>query len=173
MSAPAAVPTRTFAIEAAWQALVVLLATQLEGVNVDAIGSRDFDENGELTVVPPAVRVIFAGEKAQTFENQNQNYNAGQQFGAICADDYRGPDPQQQRVASLALARLATDVVTGARLRLPDGTVTEPIEYAGTTPMPVADIGVAYVVEWRIPGIAQFPAPNAAPGPYQPTQGGN
>jgi hypothetical protein len=155
--------TRTMAIPDVWTAIIALLDAQMPEVDVDAIGTQDFDEEGELTVLPPAARVMFAGEGAQPFETQAQNYNAAQSFGVICADEDLSADPQQQRLKSVRLATRVGDLLTGARLALPDGSVTEPIIYVKTGPMPTSSTGMAYIAEFLVPGIAQFPAPNAQP----------
>ncbi len=157
---------RTLPIIPVWNAMIALLQDQLgNAVDVDAIGDKDFDEQGALTVTPPAARVFFAEESAQTFETTGENYNAEQQYGVICADEHLGPDPQQQREASLALAGKVSDILVGARIQLAGGGgQSEPLLYRRTTPLPTANTGMAYVVQISVPGIAQFPAPNAYPG---------
>ncbi len=151
-----------FAIDATWAAIQTLLSAQLgDDVDVDCIGEQDFDEDGDLSIRPPAARVLFVEERAgQPFDPQNATYNAEQAFGVICAaEDLSGV--QSQRAASAQLTDQVKHLLTGARLTLPDGTQTAPMIYVGTKPLPTSAIGMAYVAEFIVPNIAQFAAPNA------------
>jgi hypothetical protein len=150
-----------------WASVVVLLKQQLgQDVDVDAIGEQDFDADGELSVRTPAVRVVFGDEEATPIEMQGDNYAVEQSFGIICADqDLR--DPQEQRVKALRLAQRVKRVLAGARLVTSYGEISEPVLYRRMRPLPTANVGLAYVPEFCVPGIAQFPAPNA-----QPSSGG-
>ena len=152
-----------------WAALVALLKQQLgPEVDVDAIGVNDFDADGELTVRTPAVRVVFGDEDATSFEMQGQNYAVEQNFGVICAaEDLRAP--QAQRDVTLQLARKVKLILAGARIQTCDGELSEPVLYRRLRPLPTANVGLAYVPEFCVPGIAQFPAPNAQP--HQGAQG--
>lgn len=163
MTTPATPIQGEFAIEQTWDAIEDLLRAQLDGVDVDSIGEKDFDEQGDLTINPPAVRVCFLEETmAAPVETQNATYNGEQLFAVICAaEDLRGT--QAQRLASLRLASQVKHVLVGARLWLDDGTQTEPIIAAGTRPLPTAAMGMAYVAGFIVPNIAQFSAPNAYP----------
>ena len=153
-----------FAIDQVWTAIQQLLAEDLGGtIDVDCIGTQDFDEDGELTISPPAARVLFIGETAKGFESQNQSYNAEQAFAVLCADEDLGPDPQDQRIASVKLAGRVKHVLTGARLQLADGEQSEPVLYVKTDPLPTSGTGMAYVAQFLVGGIAQFSAPNASP----------
>ena len=160
-----------FSIDSTWNALVALLTSQLGDVDVDAIGDKDFDEQGDLTVKPPAARVAFIDEQSgKPVETQNQVYNTEQSFAVLCAvEDLRGV--QEQRLASLGLAARVKHVAVGARLALSDGTQTEPIVYCGLQLLPTKSIGMACVVKLCVPNIAQFAAPNAYPQVANP--GGN
>lgn len=163
MTTPATPAQGEFAIDQTWDAIVDLLSEQLDGVDVDAIGEKDFDEQGDLTVNAPAARVGFADEKAgQPIETQNATYNGEQLFFVVCAaEDLSGTN--FQRLASLRLVGQVKHVLTGARLWLADGTQTEPIIFSGTSPLPTKAIGMAYVAGFIVPNVAQFGAPNAYP----------
>lgn len=151
-----------FAIDQTWAAIQALLQAQLgAGVDVDSIGSNDFDEQGDLTINPPAARVLFIDEKAgQPVDPQNATYNAEQAFAVLCAAEDIS-SVQAQRSASAQLAGQVKHILTGARLVLANGTQTEPLMYMGTTPLPTKAIGMAYVAQFVVPNIAQFSAPNA------------
>ena len=153
-----------FAVDQTWRAIQDLLTSQLpDGVDVDSIGAQDFDEQGDLTINPPAARVLFIDEKAgQPVETQNATYNSEQAFAVVCAaEDLRST--HWQRIASVQLAGQVKNLLTGARLLLEDGSQTEPVIYAGMMPLPTKAIGMSYVVSFIVPNIARFAAPNAYP----------
>ena len=151
-----------FAIDQVWSAVQDLLSDQLgQNVTVDCIGEQDFDEQGEITILPPAARVLFLEESAQDTETQNQVYNATRTFGVLCADEDLGVDPQDQRTLSAQLAGQVKHILVGARLQLADGTQSEPVKYVSTKPLPTSSGRMAYVAAFSVQGIAQFAAPNA------------
>lgn len=154
-----------FAIDQVWTAIQQLLTRDLGSVvDVDCIGEHDFDEDGALTIVPPAARVLFLGEVAGApVETQNRIYNASQAFAVICADVDFGPDPQDQRIKSVQLAGRVKHALTGARLQLAEGSASEPVVYSKTDPVPTSSTGMAYVAQFLVPGVAQFSAPYAQP----------
>jgi phage gp37-like protein len=157
-----------FAPDITWTAIQALLSAQLGNeVDVDCIGEDDFDEQGDITIKPPAARVLFLDEVSRgALDPQNRSYNVDQAFAVICAaENYSSV--QTQRIATLQLADQVKHLLVGARLALPDGSAggdrTEPILYAGMSPLPTSDLGMAYVAKFVIPNIAQFAAPNAYP----------
>jgi hypothetical protein len=153
-----------FAIDQVWTAIQALLSQELGSrVNVDAIGTQDFDEEGEVTITPPAARVLFVGEVAKGFETQSSAYNAEQAFAVLCADEDLGVDPQAQRIKSVQLAGRVKHILTGARIQLTDGEQSEPVIYVKTDPLPTSGTGMAYIAQFLVGGIAQFAAPNAFP----------
>lgn len=161
-----------FSADLVWAAIQALLKADLGyNTDVDCIGAEDFDEDGMLTIQPPAARVLFMEEEADALENQARNYAAKQRFAVLCADEDRSPDPQQQRSKSLVLAARVKRCLVGARLVLGDGHTSEPVEYTGMKPLPTANLGMAYVVGFLVPGIAQFAGTHAVPA--QPEGGSN
>jgi hypothetical protein len=152
--------TGEFAFDQTWDAMQTLLSTQLPGVNVAAAGEKDFDDEGALITTPPAIRGVFSGEEAESFETQKLGYNAVQAFVVICIDKHLGPDPQMQRRKSGQLAAKVKHILVGARLLLPDGNRTSPVEYTGMAPLPTK-IGMAYAAAFAVPSIAQFAGTNA------------
>jgi hypothetical protein len=161
-----------FRVEDTWPALTALLKDQLGlAVDVDTIGVKDFDEEGALTVRTPAARILFGVERAKAIDTQNQNYTTDQDFGVICADNDLGPDPQDQRLKSIQLSSRVKVILIGARLLLPTGETSEPIQWISTDPLPTAQTGMAYVLGFRVSGVAQFPAPNQTPTLQQPEGG--
>lgn len=161
-----------FETDLVWAALQCLIKGDLgNSTDVDCIGSHDFDEDGMLTINPPAARVLFMREEAKAIENQRLNYEADLYFSVLCADEDRGPDPQMQRSKSLQLASKVKRCVTGARLVLGDSHTSEPVQYLGMDPLPTANLGMAYVPKFMVPGVAYFPGVHAVPS--QPEAGEN
>ena len=151
-----------FPVELVWAAIQSLLKSGLGPIiTVDCIGTRDFDEDGAVTVTPPAARVLFLEESARSVETQFANYDAIQNYAVLCAAEDVSADPQAQRTLSAALAGQVKHWLTGARLVLGNSQVTEPVAYKGMGVMETAGTGMAYVVAFQVAGIAQFAAPNA------------
>lgn len=153
-----------FKIDQGWQAIVAILSGQLPGTDVAAISDKDFNEDGEIIMTPPSVRVFFNGEVAEsTSDSQRLSYLTNGRYGVLCADqDYHSVIAQAY--ASVQLVNKVKELLAGARLLLTDGDTSEPLIYMGTTPIPVEGIGVAYGVEFIVPGLAQFPGTNSVAG---------
>ena len=150
-----------FAFEQTWDAMQELLADQLISVDVAAAGERDFDDEGNLILQPPAVRGLFVLSRAEAFENQKTAYNETQQFAVMCVEEDLSGDAQEQRRKSGRLAARVKRVLVGARLRLADGETAGPVAYTGVEPFEVAGVGKAYIVGFEVSGIAQFQGGNA------------
>jgi hypothetical protein len=156
---------REFPIDQVWDYVRNLLQDDLgDSVSVDTIGAEDFDEDGMLTVVPPAARLLFLDEVPSDITDSTAlNYNTDQHFAVMCADEDRSADPQEQRNKSLRLAGKVKHCLVGARVRMANGQMSSPIVFAGTRPYPTQSVGMAYVVALTISGIASFEGPNAYP----------
>jgi hypothetical protein len=147
--------------EQVWQTLMQMLRDGLFGVDVQAISEKDFNQDGDIIMNPPSVRVFFDGEGASgTSDSQRLSYNAVGRYVVSCADQNLR-STQAQAIASAALATRVKNVAIGARLQLPNGDVTEPIAWVSTAVMPVAGLGIGYALGFEVPGIAQFPGTNA------------
>jgi hypothetical protein len=153
-----------FKAEQAWDAMVALAADQLDGVDVAAICDKDLNDEGEIIMNPPSARVLFAGEvDLSTSDTQRRSYNAIYRFVILVADqDLSGSSANQAR-ASLLLATIVKRILSGARIVLADGDISEPITYTGMEPVPTQGVGMAYGVAFEVPGLAQFPGTNAYP----------
>jgi hypothetical protein len=153
-----------FSVDQVWAGVQSLLADVFQGnVQVDCIGEKDFNEEGMLTIVPPAARVLFIRQESKPIEDQNLNYWAEQEYAVLCADSDLSQDPQAQRTASILIADQVSGILAGARIALPDGTISAPIELIGITPLPTADFGVAYVVAIKVSCDASFAGTYARP----------
>jgi phage gp37-like protein len=152
-----------FKTDQAWHALTQLVNSQLDGVDVKEITSKDFNDQGVLILEPPSVRIFYAGENAtSTSDTQRLSYDAVLKFIILCADqDLRGV--MDQAKASLRLVALVKAIVIGSRIQLADGDLSEPITYVANEPLPVDGLGIAYGIAFEVPGLAQFPGVNAYP----------
>lgn len=146
-----------------WDALTALLASQLAGVDCATITDRDFNEDGELIMNPPSVRTFFESETAQaTSDSQRLSYLVDGRYTVLVVDqDYRGVTEQAR--ATIQLVNQVKSILAGARLLLPTGETSEPLQWYATAPQPVDGVGVAYAVGFLVPGLAQFPGVNANP----------
>lgn len=160
-------PQGVFATDQAWQAIADLLTSQLEDVDCAVISDKDFNENGEIVMQPPSVRVFFAGEIAKaTSDSQRLSYEVDGRYAVMVADiDYSSA--ANQAMASAALLAQVKSILAGARIVLSGGDVSEPVQWVSTEPQPVEGVGMAYCLGFIVPGLAQFPGTNARP------QGGN
>jgi hypothetical protein len=150
-----------FSPDQVWRAIQALLTGTLgDEINVDCVGEKDYDEQGSLTIVPPAARVLFLEEISEAVESQNLNYRSKQKFAVLVADADLSSDAQVQRDKSILLARMVKLQLTGARLTLNDGTTSDPVRCLGLEPLRTAEIGLAYVVGFEVEGMAYFPGPN-------------
>jgi hypothetical protein len=153
----------TWNTDQVWDALTELLNSQLDNVDCANITDRDFSEDGELILNPPSVRTFFEGENAAaTSDSQRLSYLVDGKFTVLVVDqDYRGITEQAR--ATLQLVNKVKSVLIGARLLLPTGETSEPVQWYATAPQPLEGMGVAYAAGFIVPGLAQFQGPNANP----------
>ena len=144
-----------------WGALSALLTAQMPGYDVAVISERDFNEKGELVMNPPSARVFFAGEAARaTSDSQRLSYEVEGRYGVLCADQDLTSIADQAFASARMLAAIK-DALCGARLALPTGETTEPVQWLSTDPLPVEGVGVAYSLAFLVPGLAQFSGVNS------------
>jgi hypothetical protein len=149
-------------------ALLELLSTRLKisyGMNVDveSIGKGDFDEDGQLVLKSPAVRLIFVdGHFGSARDNQRVTLNTALIFSAACYHESLR-SKAQERTRSFQLLGTVADELAGARLKLSEGVYTEPILLTGA--VQVMDAGgpvdQCFAVTFTVTGIAQFSGVNA------------
>lgn len=132
-------------------------------VDFDSIGTRDFNDDGDLVLSPPCVRVRYNSTAYDPKrDNQKLTYQAANLFDCfVLAENLRSK--HDERLDTLNLVDCVADCFAGARLQLPDGTWTEPIEIV--TILPVMNEGSIvdqfYAVTFRVSGFAQFSGDNA------------
>lgn len=132
-------------------------------IDIDSLGDQDFDENGQLTLSPPSVRVRFStADYSNLHDNKRLTYQANPQFEVLCFESsLRGA--ADERKQTLVLVASVQDQLSGARLALADGSKSMPITL-GRVALVETDQGPVdqlFSVGIEIEGIAQFSGVNA------------
>jgi hypothetical protein len=147
------------------QALLAALTAGLTGINVGAIGESDINDNDELVLQMPCARQRYAStEYRNQGDNQWLTYDVSHIFEIWCAAENL-TSKEAQRTATLAVVALVLPLVAGARLTLPDGSVTEPVALKGIGKLPDDIVGQIYICTVEVCAIAQFPGTLAAGTP--------
>ena len=133
-----------------------------DGVDVDAIGPNDFDNEGTLILRSPMVRIRFQSARYQGKDPQRLTYQAELEFLALCyCENLRSP--VDEKTDTLQLLNAVQECFAGARLTLATGKRTEPITIGNVLPMMTDGqvIDGFYSVQLTVPGFAQFGGANA------------
>lgn len=149
-------------------ALLELLSSRLKisyGMNVDveSIGKGDFDDEGQLVLKSPAVRLIFNdGNFGATRDTQRTTLNTNLNFAAACRHESLR-SKARERTKTYQLLATVGDELAGARLKLSDGAYTDPLLLTGTYQMFDAGgpVDQCYAVSFTVTGLAQFSGVNA------------
>ncbi len=139
------------------QALLNALTVGLPGINIAAIASSDINDDDELVLKMPCARTRFAGtEYRNQGDSQCLTYDVTHIFEIwTAATDLTSKEAQ--RTATLAVVALVLPLVAGARLRLPDLSVTEPVALKSIGKLPDDIVGQVYICTIEVCAIAQFP----------------
>lgn len=134
-----------------------------QGIDINSIGDKDFDEEGNLILRPPSMRVRFDSANYDNLrDNQRLSYETSMPFEILCFEEsLRSKKDQRQK--TLVLVATAQDQIAGARLALADGTNSGPIEIKAAQ-IVVTDQGPVdqlFAITIIVPGIAQFSGANA------------
>lgn len=149
-------------------ALLALLPERLENsyakrVDVKTISDKDFGDEGQLILQPPAVRIHFDRARYGTSrDTQRTALNAELDFSFLCFDESL-KSRADERTRTLSLVATLQNELAGARLQLEQGVYTEPILLTGVeqTQDRFGPVNECYAVLCMIPGLAQFSGPNA------------
>ena len=159
----------TFRISAVQGALIHLLREALQreysmSVNVESLGSKDFNEDDTLVLDPPAVRVRYLGGRfATTHDNKRLTYQVPHVFEILVFESSL-QGKAEEREQTLILVDAILDQLAGARLQLePDGGTSMPvtiesIELVITEQGPVDQL---YSIRVSAEGFAQYSGVNA------------
>lgn len=132
-------------------------------IDIDSIGDRDFNAQGQLALRPPSMRVRFGGsEYSNLRDNQRLTYEAGMPFDIMCFESNLR-SKKDERIAILVLVEVAVNQLAGARLALQDGTSTMPLTLKSVSPVVTDDgpVDQLFSITVLVNGIAQFDGPNA------------
>jgi len=133
-------------------------------VDVNSVNSKDFNDQGQLTLKPPSIRVEFGGAHFRNLrDNQKLTYENGQLFHVLCfVSSLRSK--ADERLQILSLVAVALNQLAGARLALADGSSSMPIEIkdvALVLPDDGGPVDQLFAITIEISGIAQYDGPNA------------
>ena len=132
-------------------------------IDIDSLGDKDFDENGQLVLNPPSIRVRFlGGNYDMARDNQKLTYQSPLVYELLCFESSLR-SKADQRNQTLILVSVVLDQLAGARLNLTDGSKTEPIRLVDVSLIEGAANGVdqLFSAQVEIRGFAQFSGANA------------
>ena len=149
-------------------ALLSLLSTNLTGsygqrVNCAVIDKGDFDDDGQLILVSPMVRIRFnSGAFGATRDTQKTTLNGELLFSFPCYHESL-KSKGDQRTKTFELLAVVTDELAGARLQLTPGVYTEPLLLVSIDQVidTLGPVDQCYAPTFMVPGIAQFSGKNA------------
>lgn len=166
----------TFRIDYVEAALIELLKHTIGGayadelgadpppvVDIESLGDQDFNEDGQLVMRPPSIRVRFLGDHDDPArDNQRLTYQSHCEFELLCCESSLRSHADQRR-QTLVFISVIKDQATGARINLADGTKSFPISLIGTRLLEgfVAGVDEVYSVRFDIEGFAQFSGVNS------------
>lgn len=132
-------------------------------VDIDSIGDKDFNAQGQLALKPPSIRVRFGGAEFNNLrDNQRLTYEAGMPFEVMCFESSLR-SKADERLQTLVLVQTTLNQLAGARLALADGSSTMPLTAKGVSPVITEDgpVDQLFAITVLVNGIAQFDGPNA------------
>ena len=144
------------------QSLMAALTTGLTGIHVAAIAANDINDSDELVLTMPCARTRYAGtEYRNQGDNQWLTYDVVHMFEIWCAAEDL-TSKEAQRTATLTVVAQVLPLIAGARLVLPDTSVTEPVALKSIGKLPDDIVGQIYICNIEVCAIAQFPGTLAA-----------
>lgn len=153
-------PASMFLPEDVESAAQALIAATIPNVSTGSIGDLEINDNGQLIFDPPCIRSRYANTEYNAAEdNRALAYNAAHILELwISAENLRSKEAQ--RNDTLALLSSLLPQMAGARLVLPDTSLSEPVQLVSIRGMDDDPFGMIYVVSISVAGIAQFPGTN-------------
>jgi hypothetical protein len=135
-------------------------------IDIDSIGDKDFNAEGQLTLKPPSIRVRFGGADFKNLhDNQRLSYEGGMPFEIMCFESSLR-SKADERLQTLVLVSVAVNQLAGARLALADGSSTMPITLQSVSSVITEDgpVDQLFSITVLVNGFAQFDGPNARLG---------
>lgn len=150
------------------RALLALLPARLKisygrNVSVAPIGGKDFDEDGQLVLKSPAVRLRFASANyADLRDNQRLTSEAELMWDVICFEESL-KSQAVERTKTLEMLAIVQDELAGARLLLSPGVYTQPTRLVAVNPVmdAIGPVDQCYALTIAVSGLAQFSGVNA------------
>ena len=134
-------------------------------IDIDGLGEDDFDDDGQLVLNPPSIRVRFLGADYNTLhDNQRLTYQTAPNFELLCFESSLR-SKADERKQTLILVKVLQDQLSGARINLSDGSKTQPVTIIAVRLVEGVGNGVdqLFSVLVAIEGFAQFSGVNANP----------
>ena len=139
------------------QTLLATLGVNLPQINVGAISEKDINDADQLVLQMPCARQRYVGSSYQdSADNQWLTYNVTHTFEIWCAAEDL-TSKEAQRTATLAVLTQVIPLLAGARLSLPDGSLTDPIMLKQVGKLQDDIVGTLFILTIEIAGVAQFP----------------
>lgn len=138
-------------------AIIATLNAALANTQVQGLSSKDWDEQGNIIVIPPAVLVMFENGDDKTQNDITRlTYDSEYQFLLFCgAADLSSTD--SERNSCYALLASVRAALAGKSLPLDSGaSKTYPVALAGIAPEQFDSNGVWFSQRVRIGALAQF-----------------
>lgn len=164
----------TFRIDYTDTALLALLRDKLPAayaielgkprvaVDIDALGDDDYNEQGQLVMRPPSVRMHFLEAPYQSVhDNQRLTYQAAHIY-ELLAFESSLRSKSDQRAQTLVLVNVILDQLAGARLDLADGSKAGPIGILGVDLLTTESgpVDQLYSIKISMDGFAQYSGVN-------------
>ncbi len=140
-----------------------LAASYGQRVDVEALGKADFDEDGQLILRSPAVRISFAeASYAQARDTTRTTLTVEAIFSAFCFHESIR-SRAKERTKTLELVAAVQDQLAGARLQLSAGVYTEPVLLRSVSQAvdAIGPVDQVFAVTFLVPGIALYSGINA------------
>lgn len=149
----------TFLPDDVMQGLEQYMAAQFitSGVNTDAIGEAEIDDNDGLVLQMPCARPRYVETQYTSLDSTESSYDAEHIVEIWCAAEDL-TSKSAQRGASRKLAGQVVTALAGQRVDVLDGSgaKTEQIRLLGIGSFPEDVLGMVYIARVAVPGIAQF-----------------
>ena len=135
-------------------------------IDIDSLGDKDFDAEGQLVLKPPAIRVRFDRTRRNLLhDNQRLTYQATVGFDILCFESSLR-SKADERLQTLKLVQTVENQLAGARVALADGTNSMPCSLGSTylVAESTGSVDQLFCVEVVAEGIQQYNGPNARLG---------
>jgi hypothetical protein len=133
-----------------------------QGIFTGAIGDKDINDDDQLILQMPCARQRYVGTAFKSeSDNQWLTYDVSHVFEIWCAAEDL-TSKEAQRTATTKVLSVVLPLIAGARLTLPDTSLTMPVALKNIGKLPDDIVGSVYILTVEICGIAQFPGTLAA-----------